>query len=534
MPLVLAEFGARQEIQLLLLLASGAVLLLLAEPLRIPYPILLVVGGLILGFVPGLPDVALPPEVVLYGVLPPLIYSSAYGTGLRELRQNIRAISLLAIGLVFATTVSVAALAHYGLGFSWAPAFVLGAVVSPTDPLAASSIGRRLGVPRRPLAIIEGESLVNDGTALLLFRFAVVAVVTGAFSLTHAAASFVWTIVGGIGIGLAVGYVIRRVRRKLDNPPLEVTLAFLTGYFAFLPAAAAGASGVIAVVTAGVYMGWHTPELTTVETRLEGAGFWAIFNFATNALLFGLVGLQLNSILDALSGNSTRQLVEYAVAVGAVVIATRIVWVFPLTYLPRVLFRRIREHEPRTAWQKAAFVAWTGMRGAVTLAAALSIPLTTDAGGGFPHRDLIVFLAFCVVLATLVLQGLSLPLVIRVLDLEDDGLDAKEEAKARIHAADAAIARLDELVDEGSVREDTAERLRGAYEFRKNRFRARFDDGDDGVIEERSVSYQRARRELLEAERSAIVALRNEGRIADSVMHRLERDLDLEDSRLDV
>jgi CPA1 family monovalent cation:H+ antiporter len=251
-------------------------------------------------------------------------------------------------------------------------------------------------------------------------------------------------------------------------------------------------------------------------------------------LLFGLVGLQLQPILDRLSGHSTAQLLGYAAAVSAVVIATRIVWVVPLTYLPRLLFRRIRERDPYPPWQQPAFVCWTGMRGAITLAAALAIPLTTDAGSRFPNRDLIVYLAFCVVLATLVLQGLSLPLVIRALGLEDDGLDVKEEAKARIHAADAAIARLEELVDEGSVRADTAERLRGAYEFRRNRFRARFDDTDDGGIEERSIAYQRARRELLEAERSAIVALRNEGRIAEEVMHRLQRDLDLEDSRLDV
>ena len=268
-------------------------LLLLADPLRIPYPILLVLGGLLLGFAPGVPDVTLPPDVVLVGLLPPLLYSAAYNTGLRELRQNLRPISLLALGLVIATTVSVAVVGHYVIDLSWAGAFVLGAVVSPTDPLAASSIGRRLGVPRRPLAIIEGESLVNDGTALVLFKFAVVAVVTGTFSLAHASASFVWTVVGGIGVGLVIGHVIRLVRRRLDNPPLEVMIAFLTGYFTFLPAAAIGASGVLAAVTAGVYMGWHTPELTTVETRLTGRAFWSIFNFLLNALLFGLVGLQL-------------------------------------------------------------------------------------------------------------------------------------------------------------------------------------------------------------------------------------------------
>jgi monovalent cation/hydrogen antiporter len=530
----LAEFGTQEELQLLVLLVSAAALLLLADPLRIPYPILLVLGGLVLGFAPGVPDIQLPPDVVLVGILPPLLYSAAYNTGLRELKQNLRPISLLAIGLVAATTISVALVAHEVIGLSWAASAVLGAIVSPTDPLAATEIGRRLGVPRRPLAIIEGESLVNDGTALVLFKFAVAAAVTGTFSLLEASALFVWTVVGGIAIGLAVGHVIRLLRRRIDNPPLEVMVAFLTGYFAFLPANAAGASGVLATVTAGVYMGWHTPELTTVETRLQGRAFWSIFTFLMNALLFGLVGLQLQPIVDRLSGYSTAQLLGYAAAVAGVVIATRIVWVIPLTYLPRLLFPSIARRDPYPPWQQPAFVCWTGMRGAVTLAAALAIPLATDAGTSFPARDLIVFLAFSVVFATLVLQGLSMPLVIRALGLEDDGIAVKEEAKARIHAADAAIARLDELIDEGIVLPDTAERLRGAYQFRQRRFRARFDDGDDGAIEERSLQYQRARRELLDAERGAIVALRNEGRIAEEVMHRLQRDLDLEDSRLDV
>ncbi len=530
----LAEFGTHEELQLLVLLVSAAALLLLAEPLRIPYPILLVLGGLVLGFGPGAPHITLPPDVVLVGILPPLLYSAAYNTGLRELRQNLRPISLLAIGLVAATTISVGAVAHYGIGLSWPASLVLGAIVSPTDPLAATEIGRRLGAPRRPLAIIEGESLVNDGTALVLFKFTVAAVVTGTFSLLHASLLFVWTVLGGVAIGLVIGHAIRLLRRRIDNPPLEVMIAFLTGYFAFLPASALGASGVLAVVTAGVYMGWHTPELTTVETRLQGRAFWSIFTFLMNALLFGLVGLQLQPILDRLSGYSPSQLIGYAVAVSGVVILTRIVWVIPLTYLPRLLFRSIRRRDPYPPWQQPAFVCWTGMRGAVTLAAALAIPLTTDAGSAFAGRDLIVFLAFCVVFATLVLQGLSMPLVIRALGLEDDGLNVKEEAKARIHAADAAIARLDELIADGTVRTDTAERLRAGYQFRQRRFSARFDDGDDGGIEERSQQYQRARRELLDAERSAIVALRNEGRIAEEVMHRLQRDLDLEDSRLDV
>jgi Na+/H+ antiporter len=531
---VIAEFARHQELQLLLLLISAAVLLLLSEPLRIPYPILLVVGGLLLGFGPGVPNLTLPPDVVLFGIVPPLVYLAAYRTGLRELRRNVRQISLLALGLVSATMLGVAAVAHMVVGLSWPAAFVLGAVVSPTDPTAITSIGYRLGVPRRPLQVVEGESLVNDGTALVLFKFAVAAAVSGSFSFGHAAADFVWTVAGGVAVGLVIGHGIRLLRRRLNNPPLEVMIAFLTGYFTYLPASAAGVSGVLAVVTAGVYMGWHTPELTTVETRLQGEGFWSIFNFALNALLFGLVGLQLRPILDHLSGHSAAQLAGYGALVAGTVMVVRILWVFPVTYVPRWLLPPLRERDPYPAVAEPGFVSWAGMRGAITLAAALAIPLRTHGGLPLPDRDLIIFLAFSVVLGTLVVQGLSLPLLIRLLGLEEDAVDAKEEAKARIRAAEAALERLEELTDEDWVRPDTAERMRGQYQFRRSRFAARFDDGDDGQIEEQSQAYQRLRRELLEAERSAVVGLRNEGRISDEVMRRVARDLDLEDSRLDV
>src|SRR5919108_526200 len=442
-------FGAHEELQLLVLLICAAALLLLADPLRIPYPILLVGGGLLIGFAPGVPNVILPPEAVLFGILPPLLYSAAFNTGLRELRRNLRPISFLAIGLVAVTTVIVAAVAHYFIDLSWPAGFVLGAVVSPTDPLAATTIAHRLGVPRRAIAIIEGESLVNDGTALVLYKFAVAAVLTGSFSLLDAAGSFIWSVLGGLAVGLVVGRVVRFVRKRLFNPPLEVTIAFLSGYFAFLPASAIGVSGVLAAVTAGVYMGWHTPELTTVETRLQGAGFWAIFNFLLNALLFGLVGLQLQPILDQLHGRSWQELVGYAALVWAVVALTRIGYGPPIAYVPRWVSASLRERDPPPPWQFVAFIAWAGMRGEVTLAAALAIPLETDSGGPFPDRSLIVFLAFCVVLGSLVVQGLSLPGLVRVLRLEeDDAADVREEAKARIHGADAAVARLDGLVEE--------------------------------------------------------------------------------------
>ena len=530
---MIAEFGAQEELQLLALLVCAAALLLLAGPLRIPYPILLVLGGLLLGFGPGVPTVTMPPEVVLVGILPPLLYVSAYFTGLRELRRNLRPISLLAVGLVLMTMAGVAVVAHEIADLPWASAFVLGAVVSPTDPIAASAIGRRLGVPHRLLDIIEGESLVNDGTALVLLRTAIAAAVTGEFSMWEASGRLVVNIVGGIAVGLAVGYVIRRVRRLLDNPPLEVTLAFLTGYFAFLPASAIGVSGVLAVVTAGIYMGWYTPELTTVQTRLQGQGFWEILTFLLNVLLFGLVGLQLRPILDSLSGEGDWTLVEHAALIVLAVIVLRMLWVYPATYIPRWLFPAINRRDPTPPWPNLVFIGWTGMRGAVTIAAALLVPLSTDAGAPFPGRDEIVFFAFAVVLGTLVLQGLSLPLVIRVLGLEEDDSGAQEEeARARVRAADAALERLEELSPEVWVRDDTAERLRSLYRFRIDRFSERLsEDGATGV-EHRSTKFRKLRRELLEAERHAIVAMRNTGEISDEVMRRIEHDLDLEDSRL--
>jgi CPA1 family monovalent cation:H+ antiporter len=528
-------FSAREALVLLALLVAGAALLAVAPRLRIPYPILLVLGGLALGFVPGLPEIELRPEVVLVAILPPLLYSSAFFTSLRDLRRNARPLALLAIGLVLATMLAVAAVSHAAIpGLSWPVCFVLGAVVAPTDAVAATAIARRLGLPRRLVTLIEGESLVNDATALVAYGFAVTAVVTGTFSLWHAGWRFVVDVVGGVGIGLAVGFVIRQVRRRLDHSPTEIAIALLSGYFAYLPAEAAGVSAVLAAVTVGVYVGWYTPELTTAQTRLQGDAVWEILVFMLNALLFGLVGLQLRTIVDSLAGRSAGSLVAYGVIVSATVIVTRIVWAYPATYLPRLLFRRIRERDPYPPWQYPTLIGWAGLRGAVSLAAALAIPLVIEGGDLFPERDLVIYLTFCVILATLVLQGLTLPSLIRVLHLEDDGLAAKEETKARIHAAEAALARLEELADEDWVRDDTAERLRGLYRFRQNRFAARFDDEDDGAIEQRSQDYQRLMRELIDAERRAVVDLRRQGRINDEVMNLVQRDLDLEDARLDV
>jgi monovalent cation/hydrogen antiporter len=529
------DFGTHAQLVLLALLVAVAALLAAAPALRIPYPILLVLGGLVLGFVPGVPTLQLPPELVLIAILPPLLYSSAFFTSLRELRANVRPIGLLSIGLVLATMVSVAVVARTLVDdMSWTAAFVLGAVVSPTDPIAATAIMRRLGMPRRLVSIVEGESLVNDGTALVLYRVAVTATVAGTFSMWDASWRLVWSVVGGVAIGLVVGFLVAAVRRRLDNPPVEVTIALITGYLAFIPANAVEASGVLAVVTAGIYLGWHTPELTSFDTRLQGAAVWGIFTFILNALLFVLVGLQLPRILDALTGFSAAQLMWWGLLVTGTVVVTRLLFVPVFTYLPRRLLGAFSPNNPPPPPARAFVVSWAGMRGAVSLAAALAVPLTTDAGNPFPQRDLIVFLTFCVILGTLVGQGLTLPLVIRALGIEADNLDEKEHAKARIKAADAALARLEELTGEDWVREDTVERLRGLYGFRRNRFLSRFDEDDDGEIEARSLNYQRLRRELFDAERATIVDLRRRGVIDDEVERRLHRELDLEDARLEV
>src|SRR5438128_4882236 len=357
------HFGTHEQLVLVALLLSIAALLIAAPLLRIPYPIFLVLGGLALGFVPGMPTLQLPPDVVLVAVLPPLLYSSAFFTSLRDLRANVRSISVLAVGLVIATTVAVAVVAHMWVdSLSWSAAFVLGAVVAPTDPIAATAIMRRLGVPRRIVSIVESESLVNDGTALVLYKVAVAATVSGTFSLFDASWRFVWSVVGGIGIGLVAGFLVAAVRRRLDNPPVEVTIALMTGYLVFIPANAAGASGVLAVVTAGVYLGWHTPELTSVQTRLQGEAMWGIVVFVLNALLFALVGLQLSHILDVLTGQSAGTLIRYGLLTTAAVVGTRLIWAPIFLYLPKLISRRVERG--RATIRHPLVVAWSGLPGA--------------------------------------------------------------------------------------------------------------------------------------------------------------------------
>jgi monovalent cation/hydrogen antiporter len=518
------------DLTILGLLAAVIALSILARKVHVPYPIALVLGGLGLGFIPGIGEVTLDPDLVLLIFLPPLLYGAAFFSNPRELKDSIRPISGLAVWLVFASTAAVAVVAHELVGMPWGVAFVLGAVVSPTDAVAPAQIVRRFGVPRRVVTVIEGENLTNDWTALTIYRFAIAAVVSGSFSWAWAAPRFVLTGLGGVAVGLAAGLVIRWIRRRLEDPPTEITISLFSGFAAYIPAEELGLSGVIAAVTVGLYLGWHSAELTTAETRMQGTGTWSVLVFLLNAVLFILVGLQFPSLLEDIEGQSTGDLLLYATAVSATVIVVRLVWCFAVAHgLPRLLPHAF-EDDPEPPWRVTLLLGWSSMRGAVALAAALAIPTTIDGGGAFPERDLVIFLTYSVILATLVLQGLTLGPLVQMLRLRSDGLDEQEEVLARIKMAEAGIARIDALAEEGWVTDETADRTRAMRDFRRRRFAARMDG--DASIDERSARYQRFMHEVIAAERDALVMMRNAGDITDDVRRLVERDLDLEEARL--
>jgi len=515
------------------LLAAVAALALLARKVPIPYPILLVLGGLSLALVPGLPAVRLNPELVFFFFLPPLLYPAALFTPWRDFRANLRPILLLAVGLVLFTTAAVGFLVHYLIPeFPLAAGFVLGAIISPPDAIAAMAIAEHLRVPRRIVTILEGESLVNDATALVAFRFATAAVFTGSFSLVHAGGKFLVVALGGILLGLLVGFVTALIQKQIDDAPIEITLSLLTPFAAYLPAEQLGVSGVLAVVTAGLYHGWRLPEITSSRTRLQAGPVWRMIEFLLNGFIFLLIGLQLPEVLRNLSRYSLSQLVWYAVIISLAVIVIRILWVFPASYLPRLLSRTLRMRDPYPAWQHVAIVAWTGMRGVVSLAAALALPLRTQNGSPFPGRDLILFLTFVVILATLVAQGLSLPRLIRWLGVKDDRSIEKEERQARLKANQAALARVSELARSYPMAEETVQRLRGEYQDRIRQLEVCDPQEESTARGLFSSEYAHFLQEALDVERKTILRLRNELIINDEVFRHIQRDIDLAEARL--
>jgi Na+/H+ antiporter len=524
------------QIVIAALFVSAAGLNALANWLDVPYPIPLVLGGLAIGLIPGIPDIRLDPDLVLLIFLPPLLYAAAFFADLRSLRADARVISINAIGLTLFTVGSTAVIAHELIGLPWAMAFALGAIVSPTDPVAATTIMRRVGAPRRLVNVLEGESLVNDAAALVTYKVAVAAAVGEGVSAGATALQFFGEVAGGIAIGLAVGWLVANVRRRVSDVNTELTISLFSAYGAFVPADELGFSGVLAAVTAGIYLGFRAPEIASPDSRMQGYAMWSILTFLLNATLFILIGLQLPVVVGELSGESAGQVVGYAALVCAAVIALRFIWLNLLTVTIRSLERLGALRARRATWRVRVVSTWSGMRGAVAMAMALALPLETNAGAPLPDRDLVLFIAFAVILVTIVGQGLTLPWLIRRLGVLEDGSDEEnEETKARLVIAKAALRRVDELEDEDWTRDATVERVRNLYRFRKRRFaiRAGMIEDEDG-LEEGSLAYQRLMHEVYAAQRSELVRLRNDRRISAEVMRRVERELDLEESRLEV
>jgi monovalent cation/hydrogen antiporter len=515
-------------------LLLGAVLLLMAVARRllVPYPIFLVLGGLILGFVPGVPAVRLDPELVFLIFLPPILWSAAYFTSFRDFQANLRPITLLAVGLVVATTAAVAAVAHAIVpGLPWPAAFALGAIVSPPDAVAATAIARRLRIPHRVVTILEGESLVNDAAALVLYRAAVAATVTGAFVARETLVQFVLAAAGGVAIGLAIGLLTREALHHSEDSLVETAITLLAPYAAWIAAERMHASAVLACVAGGLYVRRGFSAAVPPTTRIQSRAVWELLVFVLNGVIFVLIGLQLRAIRDEGLIENPARLVVYGAVISAVAIAIRLLWVPLAAVIPRLVSPALRRRDPLPPWPSIFLLAWTGMRGIVSLAAALALPLTTAAGTPFPARDEIVVLTFAVILATLVLQGLTLGPLIRWLRLADDGTLELEEVHARQEAARAVLARLDDLAQGPEASREDIRQMQTLYTQRVQRASS-IDPGAGAEAARVQAARRRLRHETLSAERLALIALRDQGVISDDVLHRLEQELDIEAIRI--
>ena len=521
---------------LILLLVVLAAVGVLAARLQIPPVILLVLTGVVLALVPGVPIVRLDPNIVLLLVLPPIIYSSAVAMSWSEFRFNLRPISLLAIGCVAFSTVAVAAASHWLLQLSWPIGFLLGAIVSPPDAVAPLSIARRMGLPRRIVVILEGEGLANDATALILYRFAVAAVGGQVFSLGHALGVFTAILAGELVWGVAVGWLMLRLRRWVQNPRIEILLSVLTPFLAYWPPERLGGSGVLATVTAGLYISWNGLRLISSETRLQGIFFWDFLNYLIEGLVFLFTGLQAHALLDATKSASVDRLLVSGAVVSIVVIVTRFIWVYPATYLPRLLVPAIAKRDPSPPWQWPFVLGFTGVRGIVSLAAALAIPLITVDGSAFPDRDLILFVAFVVVLVTLVAQGLTLPMLIRGLGLANAGnferaAERAEELTARRLADGAALDRLNALALSDEVPQGAIATLRTFHQERLMQIERRSSAGAGSDTTSSDIEDNLELSDIA-ADRELVNDLYTRGELKDEARRRIERDLDLREALL--
>lgn len=515
---------------ILICLVAVTLLALVARKIRVPYPILLTCGGVVLALIPGLPAIQLEPQIVFNLFLPPLLYPAAIFTSWRDFRANLRPILSLAIVLILLTMTATAYVFHGLTALPLAVAFVFGAIISPPDAVAALSVTQNLRVPRKIIVILEGESLVNDATAFIAFRFAVAAVLTGSFSLTQASLQFLFVATGGICVGLAIGWLATQVQKRLDDPPVQTMFSLLTPYAAYFSGEAVHVSGILAVVIAGIYYGWRAPRILSGRMRLQALPVWEMVVFMLNGVLFMLIGLQLPLVVHSLVPGAITRAALLAILVVLVMVLVRFAWIFGTTYLRRLPNEKSRRKN-RIPWQQTALIAWTGMRGADSLAGALAIPLVLRNGQPFPGRDFILLLTFCVIFATLVLQGLTLAPLVRWLGVMDDHITEKEERLARLKANEAVLARLEELESSNRARRETVGRLRSEYEDRIRQLRVEAPD-EERISRLYSRDFEELAREMLQTERDTVIALRNEEAINDQAFRRIQRDIDLAEARL--
>jgi Na+/H+ antiporter len=511
----------------IVLLGAVLALVTLASRFPIPYPIFLVLGGLVLSLVPTGVTVRLDPDLVFLVFLPPILWAAAYFTSLRDFRANLRTITLLAVGLVLATTAAVAAVARVLFpGMSWPAALALGAIVSPPDAVAATAIARRLRIPHRVVAVLEGESLINDASALVTYRLAVAAALTGgSLVVTEALGRFVLASVGGVLIGLLVGALTTQALRFTSDSLVETAITLLAPYAAWVVAERLHTSAVLACVAGGLYLGQRFSALVAPATRVQSLAVWNLLVFVLNGVIFILIGLQLGAIGEGGLPTNFATVVAHGAVITATAIAVRLVWVPLAVVIPRLVSPSLRRRDPIPSWRAIGLVAWIAMRGIVSLAAALALPET------FPFRDQIILVTFAVILSTLVVQGLSLIPLIRWLDLDEDTTLELEEARAREDAARAALARLDQLSTAPWPRPEDVERLRAIHTQRIRRA-SPIDLGDCEETAQAQAALRRLRHETITAERRALLGLRDRDVISDEVFHRLEQELDVEAMRI--
>ena len=517
------------------LLLCVAMLSMLSDKLRIPYPIFLVIAGLLISLIPGVPPVKLHPDLVFLIFLPPLLYAAAWNTSWHDFWAAKRPITLLAFGLVIFTASLVAIVSNAIIpDFSLALGFLLGGIVSPPDAIAATSVIQKMNVPKRIVTILEGESLVNDASSLIVFRFALAAVSTGQFVFWTAAGDFAKVVLMGIVVGLAIAHIIYAIHKFLPTTPsIDTAITLITPYLMYITAEHFHFSGVLAVVSGGLFLTFRSGDIFSYETRLQAVSVWQTLVFLLNGIVFIMIGLQLPEITGGLGEYSVGEVIFYAVVISIVTIIIRLIWIYPGAYLPRFLFRSIREKEPNPGWRLVFITGWSGMRGVVSLASALAVPLTLDTGGAFPHRNLILFITFIVILCTLVLQGLSLPWIIKKLNIASGDSHEKQEMEIRYKLATAVLDHITTNYASETANIDAYKRVKERYE-RMVQITSNKLNNEEAKEEAPSFlpAYYKMLYEMIEVRRKEIKEMRREKSFNEEILREKERELDLEEARI--